>query len=266
MKKIIFILGLMFVFVTGHSERACSESKTVVLATLTDFAPYCFRIENSRQVTKETIPPGSDSVQLQGYSWDVVRESFHEVDYNIVLYVVPWARAMHYLTNGKVDAIFPANRTEEREANFIFSRGYVDRTQIAVYVPVDSPITWQGTSSLDGARVGAVRGWAYGKAWESSEHITKELVDSISQSFSLMDRKRLDAVIGYEIAYDYVLKSHGKMAAYRKAGYLGDVDEFLMAKKNNPAVIQILSDYDRGHQLLEQNGGLDEIARAWQNK
>lgn len=264
MKKNIFILGLMILLVAVNSKQAWSESKTVVLATLTDFAPYCFRIENSRQITKETIPPGSDSAQLQGYSWDVVRESFHEVDYTIVLYVVPWARAMHYLTNGKVDAIFPANRTEERESNFIFSGRYVDRTRIVVYVPADSSLEWQGPSSLDGSRVGAVRGWAYGKAWESSEHITKELVDSIDQSFSLMDRKRIDAVIGYEIAYDYVLKSQRKTDAYKKVGYLDNVDEFLMGKKNNPALVQILSAYDRGHQQLEQKGGLDEIVRAWQ--
>ncbi len=264
MKKNIFILGLMIVLVAVNTKQACSESKTVVLATLTDFPPYCFRIENSRQITEEIIPPGSDSAQLQGYSWDVVRESFHEVDYTIVLYVVPWVRAMHYLTNNKIDAIFPANRTEKREVDYIFSRGYVDHTQIAIYVPADSSLVWQGPGSLSGARVGAVRGWAYGKEWESSKHITKELVDSISQSFSLLDRKRIDAVIGYEIAYDYVLKSEGKMAAYRKAGYLGDVDEFLMGKKNNPAVAQIISDYDRGHELLEQKGTLEEIARAWQ--
>ena len=263
MRKYFFILGMLIVLVASYSERACSEPKTVVLATLTDFAPYCFRIENSRQITKETIPPGSDSAQLQGYSWDVVRKSFHEVDYTIVLYVVPWVRAMHYLTNGKVDAIFPANRTEEREADFIFSQGYVDHTQITLYVPADSQMVWQGPRSLDGARVGAVRGWAYGKAWESSKNISKELVDSIAQSFSLMDRKRIDAVIGYEIAYDHVLKSHGKTADYKKIGILGDVDEFLMGKKDNPAVVQILSDYDRGHQLLENKGGLDEIARAW---
>lgn len=264
MIKNIFMLGLMIALVAIHSKHACSESKTVTLATLTDFAPYCFRIENSAQITTETIPPGSDSTQLQGYSWDVVRKSFHEVGYTIVLYVVPWARAMHYLNNGKVDAIFPANRTEERETKYIFSQGYVDRTRIAIYVPVDSSLVWQGPGSLGGARVGAVRGWSYGKAWENSEHITKELVDSIAQSFSLLDRKRIDAVIGYEIAYDYVLKSKEKMTVYTKAGYLDEVDEFLMGKKNNSTALQVLSAYDRGHWLLEQKGGLDEISRAWQ--
>jgi polar amino acid transport system substrate-binding protein len=264
MIKSIFIFGLMIALVAIHSGPAYSESKTVTLATLTDFAPYCFRIESSAQITRETIPPGSDSAQLQGYSWDVVRESFHEVGYTIVLYVVPWARAMHYLNNGKVDAIFPANRTEEREEKYIFSEGYVERTRIAIYVPADSSLVWQGPSSLGNSRVGAVRGWSYGKAWENSKHITKELVDSIAQSFSLLDRKRIDAVIGYEIAYDYMLKSQGKTAAYNKAGYLDEVDEFLMGKKNNTAVIKILSAYDRGHQLLEKKGGLEEIGKAWQ--
>lgn len=264
MKRSIIKLLLIALFLVLHSEHAFSKSNIVRLATLTDFAPYCFRIENSSRISKETIPPGSDSAQLQGYSWDVVRESFHKVGYTIELYVVPWARAMHYLINDKVDAIFPANRTEEREKDFTFSHGYVDRTPIVVYVPVESTLEWQGPSSLSGVRTGAVRGWAYGKTWESSKHIKKELTDTIHQSFSLMDRKRIDAVVGYEIAYDYLLKSTGKMAAYKKVGYLGDVNEYLMGKKDNPTVLTIFSAYDHGHQLLEQKGVMDEITRAWQ--
>jgi polar amino acid transport system substrate-binding protein len=242
-----------------------AEEKRVTLATLTDFAPFCFRRDGSMQVQKETIPPGSDSLQLQGYSWDVVRQSFHEVGYTIDLYVVPWERVMHYLNSGKVDAIFPANRTEKREKIYSYSQEYVDRTKMVVYVPVHSPLVWESLDSLNGLSVGAVRGWAYGKIWESNTQIKKEAMDTILQSFDIMDKKRLDAVVGYEIVYDYVLKHADLKDKYRKIGYFGIVDEYLMGKKDDPEALTFLHAFDRGHRIIAEKGDLEKISVKWQD-
>jgi ABC-type amino acid transport substrate-binding protein len=109
------------------------KEKIVTLATLTDFAPFCFPKDNAVYAEAESILPGSDSRQLQGYSWDVVRESFHAMEYTIHLYVVPWERGMHYLAARKVDGIFPANHTMEREMNYAFSKAYVDQVKLVIY-------------------------------------------------------------------------------------------------------------------------------------
>lgn len=241
-----------------------AEEKVVRLATLTGFAPYCFAIDNSTPKIVETIRPGDDSTQLQGYSWDVVRSSYHELGYTIVLYVAPWARVIHLLKSGKVDAVFPANRTKTRENEFIFSRKYVDRTPIVVYVPIDSDLVWQGLESLYGLRVGAVREWAYGKRWEKSEAIRRERMDSILQSFQVLDKERIDAVIGYEFAYDYVLKREGLLQKYKKIGHVDEVEEYLMGNRDIPQTEKIISVYDHGYQLLKENGTLDEIAIKYQ--
>ncbi len=259
------IVLLFFSLVILLPVNIQAQEKHVTLATLTDFAPFCFRKEGSVQIYKETIPPGSDSSQLQGYSWDIVRQSFHEVGYTIDLYVVPWERVMHYLKSGKVDAIFPANRTEAREKIFRYSKEYVDRTKMVVYVPVDSPIIWDSLASLNGLSVGAVRGWAYGKIWENNTLSKKETMDTILQSFEVMEKKRLDAVVGYEIVYDYVLMNAGMTDKFKKIGYFGIVDEYLMGKKDNPVAISVLNDFDRGHTIMENKGLLNATSSKWQN-
>ncbi len=241
-----------------------SEEKEVTLATLTDFAPYCFRKDNSIQLHEEIIPPGENSSQLQGYSWDIVRQSFHEVGYTIRLFVVPWERVMHYLESGKVEAIFPANRTKKRELHYSFSKEYVDRTKMVVYVPENSKIEWAGLDSLNGLSVGAVRGWAYGKKWENNKLIKKEFMDTILQSFDVMDKKRLAAVVGFEIAYDYVLRSAGKSEQYKKIGFFDIIDEYLIGKIDSSVAKQKISDFDKGHALLEKRGGLHKIIIKWQ--
>jgi ABC-type amino acid transport substrate-binding protein len=259
MKKSVLILLLLVLPI----DLSAADQR-VSLATLTDFAPYCFRKENTTPLLRETIPPGEDSAQLQGYSWDVVRRSFHEVGYTIELYVVPWARGLHYLNSGRVDAIFPANRTVDREKRYVFSEGYVDSTRMVAYVPVDTELQWHNLDSLDGMRVGVVHGWAYGKIWESNQKIQKESMDTILQSFQVMDKKRLDAVVGYEIAYDYVLKQQGLVHKFKKAGSFGIVHEYLMVKKDDMEARQKMNDFDKGRSSLEQKGILHEISEIWQ--
>ncbi len=259
MKKAVLVL----LFVVLSVDPSAAE-KSVSLATLTDFAPYCFRKDTATQLLRESIPPGEDSAQLQGYSWDVVRRSFHEVGYTIELYVVPWARVLHYLESDRVDAVFPANRTAEREKTYLFSNGYVDSTRMVAYVPVDSELQWRGLDSLDGMRVGAVRAWAYGKKWENNREIQKEIMDTILQSFQVMDKKRLDAVVGYEIVYDYILKQEDIAHKYKKVGYFGIVDEYLMVKKGDMEAQQKMDDFDRGRSIIEQKGIIHEISEIWQ--
>lgn len=240
-----------------------AKEKIVTLATLTDFAPYCFKKENAPQLNKEIIRPGSDSVQLQGYSWDVVRESYQAQGYTIELYIVPWARVLHYLDNDKVEAIFPANRTERREQTYEFSSRFVDRTKMVVYVPVDSSIRWQSLNSLNGLSVGVIRAWAYGKKWEGNTEIKKEIIDTILQGFQLLEKKRLDGLVGYEVPYDYVLKNEGIGDKFKKIGYFGTIEEYMMIKRNDASAKEKTDAFDRGHMLLEQSGRLQEISEKW---
>ena len=259
--RLIVALILGVVLFTG---RADAEEKVVHLATLTGFPPHCYAIEGSKPKLVETIRPGEDSTQLQGCSWDIVRMAYHQLGYTIVLHVAPWARVMHLLKSDQVQAIFPANRTGIRENEFIFSRKYVDRTSIVVYVSADNNIVWQGLDSFQGLRFGVVREWAYGKKWEQNDSIIKERMDSILQSFQVLDKKRIDAVIGYELAYDYLLRHEGIAGKYRKAGYVDEVNEYLMGKRGLPATEKIINAFDRGHRWLEENGILDEIITTYQ--
>ncbi len=72
MKKLVLVFASLLFFPSiGGAE------KIVTVTTLTDNGPFTFDKEEGVRITPEYIPPGSDSVQLQGLSWDVLKESFH---------------------------------------------------------------------------------------------------------------------------------------------------------------------------------------------
>ncbi len=258
-----FSLKLIVLFIVLMPSSLLAAEKVVTLATLTDFVPFCFKKENAVEIAGEMIPPGADSRQLQGYSWDVVRESYQAMGYTIRLYVVPWERATHYLKTGKVEAIFPANRTKERQEPFLFSHGIVDEMRMVIYIPFDSTLNWHGLESVNGLRVAAVRGWSYGEKWENNHQIKKEKTDSILQSFEVLDKSRLAGVVGYEAAYDYALKQKNILQKYRKVGPFETIPEYLMAKKGVAGGLSAIEIFERGRERIAQNGTLSEITMKW---
>ena len=240
------------------------EPKRVTLATLTDFAPYCFPRDKAVFIPVEHIPPGSDSLQLQGYSWDVVRESFHAMGYVIRLMVVPWERGIHYLENGKVDFVFPANKTFEREQEYVFSEEYVDQIETVVYMPREERFAWAGLESLEGLSIGFVRGWSYGKRWEGNNRIIKESTDSIQQGFEMLGKGRLVGLAGYRKPYDHVLKTTGTCDLYKVVGQFDTIEEYLMGLRTAAGNRPLLRAFDEGKRKIRENGVLLGIEEKWQ--
>ncbi len=239
------------------------KTRIVRIATLTDFPPHCFTRDNAGDLTDETIAPGQDSSFLQGYAWDVVRESYHAAGMAVHLHVVPWSRGMHYVETGRVDVIFPAMRTPKRETKFLFSEEPVIRSSFIVYVPLSSKIEWNGLSSLSGRRIVGVKGWAFGKEWESDRGIIKMEAYSILQGFEMVRNGWVSGIAGYDVPFDYVLKENGLAGEFRKLPSWGVAEEYVMGSKHAPRTMEFLTAFDEGKRSIEEAGFLKAIQAKW---
>ncbi len=254
---------VVFLAWPGFPTPAGAGDRVVTVATLCDYRPYCFLMQGATLQPEENLPPGADSTQLQGFSWDVVRESLHEMGYTIRLLVAPWERAMSYVKQGKADVIFPAARTDERLETLVYSREIVNRAEYVIYVPADRDIRWNGLEGLFHKRIAMIRGWSYGPAWDKETRIVKEPSDDILQCFRMLDRDRVYGVAGYDLVFDHVLKQHGMLDRYRKLPPFDRSDEYLAGARTNPVAMQILEDFDHGKRRIVQRGLFQEIASTW---
>ncbi|MBU2631048.1 MAG: transporter substrate-binding domain-containing protein, partial [Proteobacteria bacterium] len=173
--KIIYILILVIWF----PLISFSEEKIVSVATLDDYSPYCFPAKNKKACPKDIIPPGSGSAVLQGYSWDILRASFHEMGYTIELHVSPWARAMNDVKSGRVDLLFPAGKNSERERIFTYSKEPVNKVNFLIYIRKDAGLNYAGISSLNNLTIGAMRGWNYGEKLDANTQIKIQPINKI---------------------------------------------------------------------------------------
>ncbi|MBF0258458.1 MAG: transporter substrate-binding domain-containing protein [Desulfamplus sp.] len=258
---ILTIVSLCIISLYINSP-AFAQEKIVNVATLDDYSPYCFS-KNDKKSSQESIPPGSDSANLQGYSWDVLRESFHAEGYTIKLSVYPWKRAVYDTKTGIEDIVFPMIKSQEREESFYFSKESVDQVNFIVYVPLDSTIQWQGIESLNGLTVGQIRGWNLGKQWSQNDKIKKDDLTKIIQGFKMLDMGRIAGFAGYEINFDYALKNENWKTKYKKLPSFDASIEYVAGVKTNPRVPDILRAFDLGKKKIVENKTFDLISTKW---
>jgi len=248
------------------SGISSAENKLVSVITLEDYAPLTFTKGAVSGGINEIIPPGLDSKFLQGYSWDVLRESYHQMGYTIKLSTAPWQRAVESVKAGKIDVLFPTGKNSVRTPYFLYSKEAIDTVFFVIYVRKSSPIKWHNLSSLQGLRVGVNRGFNYGDKWVKKPNVIPVTLDRISQGFNMLKSKRIDAFVGYQLTWDYVLKKMNLADEFKMFPAFDFTTEHVAVSKTNPRGSALLADFDQGKRKLIQSGQLDNINKNWHIK
>ncbi len=255
-KKIFIILVLV-------STSTLFANKIINISTLSDYPPFTFVEKGLITPPYEIIPPNTDSKFLKGYSWDIVRESFHILGYTIKLTIVPWARCVKYIENQKTDLIFPAIKNNQRQTDFYFSKQPVDKQNLIIYLKNNSNLKFNGLKSLNNLKIGTMKGWSFGEEFDNANYILKEKSYTILSGLKKLIKGNLDGVAGYEISYDYILKQNKIYEKVKKTVLFHSTFEYLISYKKNKHSKYFLNEYDTGKELIIKNGIFDNISRKW---
>lgn len=252
------IVSSLLLFAT---QFASASDKVVKVGTLGDQPPYC--MTKGKFKSKQSIPPGKDAKGFIGYSWDVLRESYHAMGYTIDLTITPWTRAMFNVKKNKVDILFPTGKNKEREKIFHYSKSPINEVQFLVYTKKNRHLPWTDLTSLKGLKIGVNRGFNYGDRWHQTTGINKIEINTIVQGFTMLDSNRLDGFLGYESSWDYILKENGWVNKYDKLPPFDGTQEFLVTSRTNKVGTRFIDIYDQGKKIIEDNGLLKKIDEKW---
>jgi polar amino acid transport system substrate-binding protein len=259
MKKIL-VNFILFTLLSIH-YKAFGSDKVVSVVSLVDYAPYVF-IEGTKPIVGAISTQGSTEL-VGGYSWDVFKESFYIMGYSIEYTVVPWSRAIKYLTHGRAQLMFPVIKSDERMQTFDYSKESINKVDYVVYLPKTSSLKWNGYKSLNKKVIGFKRGYFYGEEWATLTNVTKYAIGNISNGFQMLKSGNIDGFIGYKDGWDYVLKQKDWIQKFKKTPIIDSTLEYVVSMKGIKKNSELLDVYDKGKRRLIENGRLDELKHKW---
>jgi polar amino acid transport system substrate-binding protein len=126
----------------------------------------------------------------------IIAEAFSRMGVPVRISAEPWKRALAEVESG-TGGIGGIYKTAARLEKYDYSDElYVERLQMVTLAA--RPFTLSGLESLRGMRLGVLRGWSYGDAFDRARaagDFTVEEVESDAQNLSKLQAGRIDAVI-----------------------------------------------------------------------
>ncbi|RDH43652.1 substrate-binding periplasmic protein [Zooshikella ganghwensis] len=253
MRLLLLLFYYIFVSISEASD------KLVKIATLHDYEPFCF----SKEFGVEIIPPGKDSKYLKGYSWEIVRQSYHKMGYTIELNILPWPRALEFVKEGKVNLLFPAGKNSARQKIFHYSKEYVNEAKFLIYTLKNKSINWKGVKSLKGMNIAVKKDYNYGELFNDADYFNKISVNNISQGFKMLFANRVDGFAGYEKNWDYIISKEGNASNFKKYPYFGATYEYVVGNINDSLVIRLINVFDQGKRHIDFSGVTLKTQKEW---
>ncbi|RED51600.1 substrate-binding periplasmic protein [Aestuariispira insulae] len=201
------VSGLVFLTLILFSGVAFSSERLKV--AMFEFAPYEF----------------SRDGQVHGLSVEIVREVFNRSGQAYDLVLLPWSRALLYLEDGRVDALFTVlDNPERREFADFCDEPLIDET-VSLFVRGGSPIRYEGlVDTLAGQRFAVRQDFSYGLEYDGAVEagLIKPLLRVVNSKdlIQALIFDQVDVIIGdrYGIPYIYRLNfiGHPRSKGIRK--------------------------------------------------
>ena len=187
--------------------------------------------------------------------------AFSRIGQPLELSAKPWKRALAELDEGKagVGGIY---KTTERAASYDFSAPILTENTL-VYFNTARPVNFRTLADLDGKRVGVVRGWSYGDAFDAarrSGRFTVEEVVNDRTNFLKLAHRRLDVVLAIDESGSAIIAADKLNDIGRSPRLLAANDAHLAFNKSARQGA-LLTRFDQAIAEMKRDGTLSRIVR-----
>lgn len=189
----------------------------------------------------------------------LIRAAFGRMDSAVRLEAIPWSRALRQLDQAEC-AVAGIYKNSERLQKYDFSAPiFVERVRL--YSRRERGLVFAGVQDLAGLRIGVIRGWSYGDAFDQARRaglLQAEEVAADAQNFSKLASGRLDAVLAVEQAGAAVLAGGAYPSVHALAQPLA-VNPTHLAFHKSAQSGPLLKRFDEAMEQLRRDGTHDRL-------
>jgi polar amino acid transport system substrate-binding protein len=239
--------------------------KTVLLAVLW-WPLFGWGQDMTLVAAADPYPPYVDpQAPGEGLSMEVVRAAFKTQGYTIKLEIMPWIRAEIGVSEGRYDVLVDVWRTEARAKEFLFAAPYAV-SKIKFIKRKDNPFEFTGLDSLNGLRIGVIRGYGYSDAFNKATHFSREEVPSMEHNINKLLLKRIDLTLEDEIRARSLLRTMDPTLAEQldfTSNALQSNPLYVAAGLKNPRHKEIVDAFNKGLQIIKADGTFLAIEKRY---
>lgn len=178
MKKALVIISIFFAITCP----AYAEVTQLHIGLSTGYPPFYFFDENNKPA---------------GICIDIINQVAQSMNLSVQYDSYPWKRMLNYGKEGKVDAVMPLFRTDEREQFLNFPEtGLIDEAN-NFFTSNANPISYSGKlADVTNHKVGVIDNYSYGEEFDTADFTDKTIVNNIEQLILLVQNERVELGLG----------------------------------------------------------------------
>jgi polar amino acid transport system substrate-binding protein len=206
----------------------------------------------------------------KGILVDVVTEAFRRAGHSVKIKLMPWARCLAEVQDGKVDGIFSVFKLPEREAFLAYTDVPVVVQIEAFFVHKDSDLQFDGDfSQLSKARMGVIRGTSYGAQvgglLKNGLWPNVTVTNSVDGLASMLAAKRIDIAPTYRLVFIDAAKRIGSPQAFRELTPAVESVPSYLAFNRKRDFSKPIAAFDKALASMKKDKSFDAIYAAYLN-
>jgi polar amino acid transport system substrate-binding protein len=205
-----------------------------------------------------------DNKQPTGICVDIINQVAQAMNISVQYNSYPWKRMLKYGKEGKVDAVMPLFKTDEREQFLTFpGAGLINETN-NFFTSSSSTIKYSGklTDVID-YKIGVIDKYSYGKKFDNTDFTDKTLVKAPEQLIQLVLHKRIELGLGNSKVLSY---HANKMDAADKIHFLSPpvtIDPLFIGFSKKRVDQDFVNQFNNQLQKLKESKAYAEIIQAY---
>ena len=203
--------------------------------------------------------------EARGFTVDLVEAAFAAVGVKTRFVPLPYARCTQEAKRGQLLGCFNTARSAIVEADFLWHKKPMFFAKVQIYSRTGTQRN-ASINDLTGKRVAVTNGYEYGDAFDSSTKVTRDVSPNDVSSLRKLALGRVDYALVFDRVGSMLIKQHaGELAG--KVGPAGDLEKlalYIAFSKTFPESKRFIDLFDRGLDIISQNGRLRDIEKRWE--
>lgn len=251
--------------ISKFSSKVPRGRRTIKIISFNNSRPFLFKRLIGKGEASEKIPLGKDSQFLSGYQWDLIRQIFQGLGFEIDLTTFDKLPPDNILRGFKFDLGIGFTRNGTREKDYYFYSLFpLNRNSIGVFSTVVFRDNQISAKDFPRYKIGKIGGWTHGnrvdhiqlKAWNNQA--------KYSELLTLLYRNKIDLILGFKTQLWTEAKHSKRDKDLREILILDKITEHLISPNNSLKGKFFVDLFDDIMIELEKTTYLKNLKNKWQ--